>query len=99
MIHATVSDDYQILGITVTSSPTNLRKLIEDDLLDGDIIQIALTPESDILLQDARIGTNITLEGAETKIIPARHLLDTLKLTSTGTSDIDCSIELYYNLK
>ena len=99
MIRATISDDYQIIEITATSTPTNLRELITDDLLDGDIIQVAITPESDVLLQDARIGTDLTLAAGETKIIPSRHLLDNLKLTSTGTSDIDCALELYYNLK
>lgn len=99
MIHATVSDDYQIIQITVTGTPTNLRQLITDDLCQGDIIQVGITPDSDILIQDARVGTDMTLAGGETKIIPARRILDHLLLTATGTVDVDCAVELYYILK
>ncbi len=104
MIKPTVSDDYTILNVTVTSTATLLRNLILTALAvanktmpEGDVIQVGLYPTGAITIQDTRLGIETDMVVNTLKLIPAHSVLDVVKLKSGGA--VTCVVELYYQSK
>ena len=96
MIEPTIANDYTIIQITVTTTPTTIHQLIlaAGEVIGNGVIQIALTPANDILIQDTRREINMTLSGSKTKYIPVQECLDSLKL-SCASGTVAVALELF----
>lgn len=97
MNNPTISDDYTIIVVTVTTTPTVLRKLIADaskTIPTGTILQIALTPADNISVQDTRQGQTMTLNANESKVFPIAKGIDILTLSISALTTT-CAVEIY----
>jgi hypothetical protein len=101
MIRATISDSYAVLTVTVTTSATLLRNLINTALdglsktmPEGSIIQVILTPAAAITIQDVLLGAEVALAASTEKVLPIANILDGVKL-KCSTDTVLCVVELY----
>lgn len=104
MINATISDDYTVINVSVTTDATLIRNLINTALSglsktmpEGDVIQVILTPADTITAQDERIGSEMTLVAGIAKVYPCDNTIDILKLKSGGA--VACQVEMYIQKK
>ena len=97
MTNSTISDDYYLLNVTVGVTPTVLNSLVRAIIptLPGMIVQVAITPATDITAKDVKVGHEITLKGTITKVFPSASVLDALELHAGG--NVVCAIELFVN--
>ena len=88
----TVSNSYRLYSITVTTTGTVLRSLQAPP--SGSILQVALTPASDISIADKFNEVWATLAGGTTKVFPVTQAFDILKLKcASGT--VAAVLEVY----
>lgn len=105
MIRATVSDDYAVLTVIVTTSATLLRNLINTALgvlsktmPAGAIIQVILTPAGAITIQDVHLSSEVALTASTAKVLPVANVLDDIKLKCSADT-VNCVVELYLSSK
>ena len=103
MLNITIFPDYRVCTIVVTTTATTVADLLTTAiaLLDkslpdgGQVIRIALTPVSDITLQDSDWGSAVTVNGGGSWQFPVSTALDRLKLAcASGT--VNCVLELFF---
>lgn len=103
MLNRTVFSDYHCCTIVVTDTATTVAELLSTALAllgkslpdDGQVVQIALTPVSDITVQDSDWGSAITVSGGGSWQFPVTTAMDLLELAcAVGT--VNCALELLF---
>jgi len=103
-VNRTVFSDWRVCTIVVTVTATTVAELLATALAllsnkslpsDGQAVRIALTPASDITVEDSDWGTPVALGGGGTWQFPVSSAMDRMKLAcASGT--VDCVLELFF---
>ena len=101
VLNQTITHAMRICKITVTTTATTIRELVETRLTglsktmpSGDVLQVSLSPADDITVEDADWGDPITMIAGTTRLFACSTALDQLKLDiAAGTTT--CDVILY----
>lgn len=99
------SDDYAIVAITVTTTATPLRTLLETAIAllsktmpDRGIQQVNLIPAAAISVQDKHFDTAVAITANVSRSFPVYNVLDNLSL-SCAEGTVTCVVELFLTEK